>query len=90
MKKYLLAVTLALAGCLNTQTKDNLARPDFSKPRPKKGCCAPIQTPATTVAPVQTKTAMVPNDDSVEKLVKETDDWFKQHPEFDPNRPEYY
>ena len=45
MRKYLI-LSLVLTGCLNTQTKDNLKRPDFSTAPvdSKSGCCAPVQT----------------------------------------------
>lgn len=79
MKKFLLAFMLAFAGCLNTQTKMNLARPDFSKPR--SGCCAPVKTD-TSVAPVQTKTAMV-DDGDVDEMNKEVDKWFQENPDYD-------
>lgn len=43
MRKSLLILLLGLAGCVATSKKENLGRPDFSKPRPVKNV-APVTT----------------------------------------------
>jgi len=84
MKKALLLFTLAFAGCLNTETKTNLKRPDFSQPAPVTtgccGCCAPVQTRTASAAP---ETFDRVTDDDIKQMLREIDDWFKENPDYD-------
>jgi len=78
MKKYSVVLMLLLAGCLNTQTKSDLKRPDFS--------VAPVETAtvnSTAASPVGSKSCCKKSV-SFEKESEIPEDWLKP---VDPSEP---